>query len=214
MRGKTTALIGFALLLVHGPGTAQELDAGERIARAYTAYSGQFYSRTTPLESDILLFYGRTLPRGSGGRWMLRLDVGGGFSLYGNTTNGGALLGAAAGVVRVFTGDYLELGGRIPLELFASAGVSGYRAWHPAEAPEESTYIPAITTGFGLRFVGDSTARRMVTLELVREERPGIWAPKLFFRLGINIPRSRQVTEAAPSERPRPPLNSRAPGPP
>lgn len=195
------------------PGTSPEEDRGAPdraapagaiapLARSYNVFGMLVGPTGSFQEMDLLFTLGRTYLRGAEGGWMIRADAGGGMALWGTVRDAGYLLGGQIGVARVWTGRYLELpDGEYesnPLEFYAALGGGGYRAWNMKETPGERYTIPVVSAGLGVRFRSSADESHMASLELLREERIGVWPTRYLFRLGFHFPREGSLPPAQP----------------
>lgn len=198
MRRVPLASAAAAILLAARPAASQDPDsAANRLATSATTFANSYRTYNFWLghggevgEQDLFFTAGRAYLWGARGGWTLRGGLGAGVSFWGTVRDIGALLGGRLGLVRTWTGDYLDIGA--PTELYAVVDGGAYVAWNMEETPSERSLIPIASVGAGLRFRGE---RELATLELLWEERIGAWAPRLVWRLGIHMPRG---------DRPRP----------
>lgn len=168
-----------------GPASAQQCDYPCPLASSYRTFS--ILVRPETNENDLLFSAGHLVVRSSAGGWMVRVDGIGGPTFYTSTPRTfGWMVGSQLGVARVWTGEYLEFGDAA-VELFVTAGGGAYYAWRLAETPGERGIVPVVTAGAGLRFREPTPGAQLVMLELLREERIGVWGSRVYLRFGTGL---------------------------
>ena len=180
--GRSCSLLA-AWVLAAAPAAAQSRDSSQLVPTYHTV-AFHYAIRNQFDESELFISVGRAFAIGAGGPWMVRIDGGAGMSLYGSIRDIGYLAGIRPSLVRVMTGEYLDVG--VPVELYATAGAGAFADWNLSRTEDPRSVMPLVSLGAGFRFRG---LEQLGMLELLWERPLGVWPARLTWRLGVHWPK-------------------------